>query len=57
MARFRVLEPDLGGDLGGDGADVFLRVLARVVGMVHSGGGWLMRRDVLLGMVVVMEVV
>ena len=42
MAHFRVLEPNLGGDLGGDGADVFLCVLAWVVGMVHGGGGWLM---------------
>ena len=37
MARLR---PDLGGDLGGDGADPFLRVFERVVGIVLRGGSW-----------------
>ena len=43
MACLQVLEPDLGRDLSGDGADPLLRMLAQVVGMVYGGDGWQMR--------------
>ena len=42
MARLRVCEPDLGGDLAGDGPEPLLRVLARVFGIVFDGGCWQM---------------
>ena len=37
MARLRAREPDLGGDLGGDGPEPLLRELAWVFGIVFDG--------------------
>ena len=38
MARLRACEPDLGGDLAGDGPEPLLHELARVFGIVFDGG-------------------
>jgi len=46
MAHLRVYEPNLGGDLGSDGADLLLCVVAWVVGMVLGWVGWQMDHNV-----------